>query len=148
MASKLPVLPARRSSLSPSSTMRLTGTYQKHWRNLSSDLIRPTLTSVRFVSTISLRVTGSYAYKPGLMHWPAPSLPGNKPDREHNWIDTWKAMEAIYKAHPEKVRAIGVSNVSIDFFEPLLKAATVIPAANQVELHPYVSQMFHNVRAW
>ncbi|TCD62760.1 hypothetical protein EIP91_006432 [Steccherinum ochraceum] len=71
-----------------------------------------------------------------LMHWPAPRTADGKADREHNWLDTWKAMEAIYKAHPEKVRAIGVSNVSIDFFEPLLKQATVIPAVNQVELHP------------
>ncbi|KAH8087158.1 Aldo/keto reductase [Cristinia sonorae] len=71
-----------------------------------------------------------------LMHWPAPSFPDNKPDKSHNWIDTWKAMEAVYKANPDKVKAIGVSNVSIDFFEILLKEATVIPAVNQVELHP------------
>lgn len=45
-------------------------------------------------------------------------------------------MEAVFKAHPEKVKAIGVSNVSVDYLEPLLKEATVIPAVNQVELHP------------
>jgi len=70
-----------------------------------------------------------------LMHWPAPRANGQA-DKSHNWIDTWKSMEALFKAHPEKVKAIGVSNVSIDFFEPLLKEATVIPAVDQVELHP------------
>ena len=61
-----------------------------------------------------------------------------KPDREHNWIDTWKAMEKVYKQNPTKVRAIGVSNFHIKNLDTLLKAATIIPVVNQVELHPYV----------
>lgn len=72
------------------------------------------------------------------MHWPAPSLKNRRPDTAHDWVDTWKSMEALLKAHPEKVKAIGVSNVSVDFFGKLLKETTVIPAVNQVELHPYV----------
>lgn len=72
------------------------------------------------------------------MHWPAPAKADNSPDKEWNWIDTWKSMEKIYKEHPDKVKAIGVSNVSIEFFEQLLKEATVVPAVNQIELHPYV----------
>lgn len=47
-------------------------------------------------------------------------------------------MEKVYKAHPEKVRAIGVSNFSIEFLDRLLPKVTVIPAVNQIELHPYV----------
>ena len=47
-------------------------------------------------------------------------------------------MEKVYKANPEKVRAIGVSNFSIEFLERLLPEVTVIPAINQIELHPYV----------
>ncbi|GBE83967.1 Glycerol 2-dehydrogenase (NADP(+)) [Sparassis crispa] len=74
-----------------------------------------------------------------LMHWPAPMKNG-KADKSHNWIDTWLAMEKIYKAHPEKVRAIGVSNVSIKFFDQLLEKADVIPAVNQIELHPSCMQ--------
>ena len=47
-------------------------------------------------------------------------------------------MEKVYEENPDKVKAICVSNVSIEFFEKLLKEATVVPAANQIELHPYV----------
>jgi glycerol 2-dehydrogenase (NADP+) len=59
-----------------------------------------------------------------------------KPDRSIDWLDTWKAMEKLHKAHPEKLRAIGVSNFSVNFLNRLLKEATVIPAVNQIELHP------------
>ncbi|KAF8270476.1 Aldo/keto reductase [Lactarius quietus] len=72
-----------------------------------------------------------------LMHWPAPmTYPDWKADKSLNWLDTWKAMEKVYKEHPEKVKAIGVSNVSVAYLEDLLKIATVIPAVNQVERHP------------
>lgn len=73
------------------------------------------------------------------MHWPAPMTKEGKADKSINWIDTWKGMEKVYKEHSDKVKAIGVSNVSIEFFEKLLKEATVIPAVNQIELHPYVN---------
>lgn len=45
-------------------------------------------------------------------------------------------MEELYKAHPDKIKAIGVSNVSNEYMEELLKVATIVPAVNQVELHP------------
>lgn len=73
------------------------------------------------------------------MHWPAPMNPsGPGADKAWNWLDTWKAMEDLYKAHPEKVKAIGVSNVSVELLEKLFEVATVIPATNQIELHPCV----------
>ena len=72
-----------------------------------------------------------------LMHWPAPMKNGG-PDKEHDWLDTWKEMEKIYKAHPEKVKAIGVSNFSVLFLKKLLAVATVVPAVNQIESHPCV----------
>ena len=37
-------------------------------------------------------------------------------------------------------RAIGISNFSITKTEALLKTAKVVPAVNQVELHPYFQQ--------
>ncbi|KAH9915838.1 NADP-dependent oxidoreductase domain-containing protein [Fomitopsis serialis] len=49
-----------------------------------------------------------------LMHWPCP-VKDRKPDRSLNWLDTWKVMEAVLEAHPDKVHAIGVSNVSAPF---------------------------------
>jgi glycerol 2-dehydrogenase (NADP+) len=30
-----------------------------------------------------------------------------KADRGHDWLDTWKTMEDLYLAHPEKLKAIG-----------------------------------------
>lgn len=73
------------------------------------------------------------------MHWPCPSDPNTgKPDFEWSWLKTWQIMEELYKANPDKLKAIGVSNISVDFMEELLKVATVVPAANQIELHPYV----------
>lgn len=30
-----------------------------------------------------------------------------KPEKSINWLNTWKEMEKLYKAHPEKLRAIG-----------------------------------------
>ena len=47
-------------------------------------------------------------------------------------------MEELYKKYPEKIKAIGVSNVSVPWLKLLLEKATVVPAVNQVELHPYV----------
>ena len=37
-------------------------------------------------------------------------------------------------------RAIGISNFSITKTEKLLKTAKIVPAVNQVELHPYLQQ--------
>ncbi len=37
---------------------------------------------------------------------PAPMI-GGKADKTHDWVDTWKSMEALYKKYPEKVKAIG-----------------------------------------
>jgi diketogulonate reductase-like aldo/keto reductase len=51
---------------------------------------------------------------------------------------TWKAMEALLET--KKVRAIGVSNFNIRRLESLLSTCSVIPAANQIEKHPYLQQ--------
>jgi diketogulonate reductase-like aldo/keto reductase len=39
-----------------------------------------------------------------------------------------------------KVRAIGVSNFMVDHLTTLLDKATVVPAVNQIEVHPYFQQ--------
>lgn len=44
------------------------------------------------------------------------------------------------KLDKKKVRAIGVSNFNINKLEKLAQTQTVVPAANQVELHPYCPQ--------
>lgn len=45
-------------------------------------------------------------------------------------------MEAMLEKG--KAKAIGVSNFSIPKLERLIKANKIVPAANQVELHPYL----------
>jgi len=84
----------------------------------------------------SLELLGTDYVDLYLMHWPAPMTLEWKADKSLNWLDTWKAMEKVYQAHPEKVKAIGVSNVSVVFLEELLKVATITPAVNQIERHP------------
>ncbi|KAI8980277.1 NADP-dependent oxidoreductase domain-containing protein [Pilobolus umbonatus] len=82
-----------------------------------------------------------------LMHWPVAFRHGKElvPRDEHGQIvvddvdytETYGAMEKLLG---DKVRAIGVSNFNVKKLERLLKTATVAPAVNQVELHPYLPQ--------
>jgi glycerol 2-dehydrogenase (NADP+) len=62
--------------------------------------------------------------------------PDMKPDHSRDWLDTWKDMVDLYQKHPDKLRAIGVSNFSIPNLERLLEVSPVVPAVNQIELHP------------
>lgn len=63
-----------------------------------------------------------------LIHWPV----------KEKYKETWKALEKIYK--DGKVRAIGVSNFHVHHLEDLLSEASVVPAVDQIEFHPYLSQ--------
>jgi len=51
---------------------------------------------------------------------------------------TWKAFEWIYQ--DGRARAIGVSNFLIHHLEDILPGAEVIPAVNQIEYHPYLTE--------
>ena len=53
-------------------------------------------------------------------------------------LDAYRALETLLANG--KVRAIGVSNFMPEHLEQLLAVATVVPAVNQIELHPYFSQ--------
>jgi 2,5-diketo-D-gluconate reductase A len=65
-----------------------------------------------------------------LIHWPLASL-----DR---YVDTWKALEKIYA--DGRARAIGVSNFKPAHLRRLAEATDVVPAVNQIELHPNFPQ--------
>lgn len=52
--------------------------------------------------------------------------------------EMYRAMEEAYKAG--LVRAIGVSNFSIEQFDRLVRESDITPAVNQIELHPYFQQ--------
>ena len=51
---------------------------------------------------------------------------------------TYKAMEKLLDTG--KVRAIGVSNFTIQRLNDLLSKTDVVPAVNQIEAHPYLQQ--------
>jgi diketogulonate reductase-like aldo/keto reductase len=53
-------------------------------------------------------------------------------------LEAYRALEALLAEG--KVRAIGVSNFMVDHLTELLDRAQVIPAVNQIELHPYFVQ--------
>ncbi|GAA1939827.1 aldo/keto reductase [Agromyces allii] len=61
-----------------------------------------------------------------LIHWPTP-------DRGR-YLDTWRALERLLA--DGRTRAIGVSNFEPEHLDRLVEASTVVPAVNQVELHP------------
>lgn len=86
-----------------------------------------------------------------LIHWPVrlvpnetsallPTNPDGSRSVDRSWDqgETWRQMEELYKSG--KVKAIGVANWSIDYLEQLRKTWTIVPAVNQVELHPYLPQ--------
>ena len=53
-------------------------------------------------------------------------------------IAAYKALEKLYS--DGKVRAIGVSNFMVEHLSRLLAATEVVPAVNQIEMHPYFQQ--------
>ena len=65
-----------------------------------------------------------------LIHWPLPGV--------GDYVETWKALEAIYASG--RVRAIGVSNFQVHHIERLARECQVVPAVNQIEIHPYFNQ--------
>jgi diketogulonate reductase-like aldo/keto reductase len=65
-----------------------------------------------------------------LIHWPVPS--------QGLFTEAWKAMEKLYANN--QIRAIGVSNFLADHLDTLLPVADIVPAVNQIEIHPTFQQ--------
>src|SRR5580693_719166 len=53
-------------------------------------------------------------------------------------LEAYRALERLLK--DGKVRAVGVSNFMVEHLTNLLDEAEVVPAVNQIELHPYFQQ--------
>jgi 2,5-diketo-D-gluconate reductase A len=64
-----------------------------------------------------------------LIHWPLPTL------YDGDYVSTWRVLEDL-KADG-RAGSIGVSNFQVDHLERLAAEADVVPAVNQIELHPY-----------
>ncbi|GGT04098.1 oxidoreductase [Streptomyces kurssanovii] len=65
-----------------------------------------------------------------LIHWPMPA--------RDTYVDTYKAFEKILA--DGRAKAIGVSNFRVEDLERLIGETSVVPAVNQVELHPQLQQ--------
>lgn len=65
-----------------------------------------------------------------LIHWPAPL--------RDEYVASWLALEELHQQG--LVRAIGVSNFEPEHLERVLEEGSIVPAINQVELHPAFQQ--------
>ena len=67
-----------------------------------------------------------------LIHWPLPTLYGG------DFVSTWEVLEE-FRADG-RARSIGVSNFQPAHLDKLLTDTEVVPAVNQIEIHPYLTQ--------
>jgi 2,5-diketo-D-gluconate reductase A len=65
-----------------------------------------------------------------LIHWPRPDL--------DLYVDSWLTLEQLQA--DGKTRSIGVSNFHREHLERVLAAGSVVPAIDQLELHPAFAQ--------
>ncbi|GGY37882.1 oxidoreductase [Streptomyces omiyaensis] len=65
-----------------------------------------------------------------LIHWPLPA--------KDTYVDTYRALEKILSEG--RAKAIGVSNFLPEHLERLVAETSVVPAVNQIELHPQLAQ--------
>ena len=65
-----------------------------------------------------------------LIHWPLPTI--------SDFVETWKAMQELYESG--RVKAIGVSNFQAAHLQRLFDETSIVPAVNQIEVHPYLAQ--------
>jgi 2,5-diketo-D-gluconate reductase A len=94
---------------------------------LSNSHHRPT--EARGAFDRSLSKLGSDYVDLFLIHWPLPML------YDGDYVSTWKTLEQLQAEG--RARSIGVSNFEIDHLERLAAECDVVPAVNQIELHPF-----------
>jgi 2,5-diketo-D-gluconate reductase A len=66
-----------------------------------------------------------------LIHWPLPTL------YDGDFVSTWKSLEEFHC--DGRARSIGVSNFQIEHLEQLAAETDTVPAVNQIEVHPYLT---------
>jgi len=79
---------------------------------------------------LSLELLGLEYVDLYLIHWPAP--------QRNHYVESWAVLEKLYEEGVAK--AIGVSNFQPEHLEKILETGSVVPAINQVELHPAFQQ--------
>lgn len=73
-----------------------------------------------------------------LIHWPLPGV------YDGDFVSTWQTLEGFYREG--RARSIGVSNFQVHHLRRLAAECTVVPAVNQIEVHPYITN--EEVRAY
>jgi 2,5-diketo-D-gluconate reductase A len=73
-----------------------------------------------------------------LIHWPLPMR------YDGDFVSTWKTLEEFYREG--RARSVGVSNFQPQHLRRLHGESDIIPAVNQIEAHPYLTQ--DDVRAF
>jgi 2,5-diketo-D-gluconate reductase A len=73
-----------------------------------------------------------------LIHWPLPMR------YDGDFVSTWKTLEEFYREG--RARSVGVSNFQPQHLRRLHGETDIIPAVNQIEAHPYLTQ--DDVRAF
>jgi 2,5-diketo-D-gluconate reductase A len=66
-----------------------------------------------------------------LIHWPLPTL------YDGDFVSTWKVLEEFHS--DGRARSIGVSNFQVEHLERLAAETNTVPAVNQIEVHPYLT---------
>ena len=67
-----------------------------------------------------------------LIHWPLPTL------YDGDFVSTWEAL--IEFQRDGRARSIGVSNFQPHHLDRLRAETEIVPAVNQIEMHPYLTQ--------
>jgi diketogulonate reductase-like aldo/keto reductase len=65
-----------------------------------------------------------------LIHWPVPA--------RDKYVETWQALTELRA--DGRARSIGVSNFMEEHLDRIIEASGVVPAVNQIELHPRLQQ--------
>jgi 2,5-diketo-D-gluconate reductase A len=73
-----------------------------------------------------------------LIHWPLPTL------YDGDFVSTWRTLEEFHS--DGRARSIGVSNFEVHHLERLAAETETVPAVNQIEIHPYLTN--EEVRAY
>ena len=66
-----------------------------------------------------------------IIHWPLPTR------YDGDFVSTWKVLEEFQR--DGRARSIGVSNFQIAHLERLAEETGTVPAVNQIEVHPYLT---------
>ena len=64
-----------------------------------------------------------------LIHWPLPTL------YDGDYVSTWRVLGEFLA--DGRAKAVGVSNFQVDHLERLAAETDLVPAVNQIEVHPY-----------